>query len=248
MIALPALDLSGGSAVQWVGGSPAHERVRLPSPPDVAAGFRDLGFAWLHVVDLDAALGRGDPANPIAGVLGGTTARTQVGGGVRDQARAEALFARGAERVVVGTRAVRDPAWLERLAGGRPGRVVVAADVRGERVTAAGWTEDAGVDLAPFVESLAGLPLAAVLVTDVDREGAMGGVDADRFGRLATRCPHPLIAAGGIRALEDIRALAAAGTAGVVIGMALYTGAIDARALAREFGRDDGGLGPPLAP
>jgi len=245
MIALPAIDLSGAAAVQWVGGRPADERVRLPDPVGAARVFRDAGFAWLHVVDLDAALGRGDNAPVIDRLLADAAgAAVQVGGGVRTTARAEALAAAGAARIVVGTRAVRDPDWLEAVSARLLGRLVVAADVRAGRVTAAGWTADEGLAPETFLERLAPLPLAAVLVTDVDREGSLSGADGDRFAALARRCPHPLIAAGGIRDAGDVRRLAEAGAAGAVVGMALYTGAIEPHALAREFGADDGGLGP----
>lgn len=245
MIALPAIDLSGGAAVQWVGGRPADERVRLPDPVATARAFRDAGFDWLHVVDLDAALGRGDNAAVIDRLLADAAGTAlQVGGGVRTSARAEALATAGAARIVVGTRAVRDPDWLEAASARLPGRLVVAADIHAGRVTAAGWTADEGVEPETLLARLAPLPLAAVLVTDVDREGSLGGADADRFAALVRRCPHPLIAAGGIRDAADIRRLDDAGAAAVVVGMALYTGAVEPDVLAREFGADDGGLGP----
>jgi phosphoribosylformimino-5-aminoimidazole carboxamide ribonucleotide (ProFAR) isomerase len=263
VIALPAIDLSGGSVVQWVGGSPSRERVRRRDPAATADGFRAAGFAWLHVVDLDAALGRGSHAPVIASLLSSTArgagrpprpgaalrpehrgAAVQVGGGVRTAARAGELLALGAARVIAGTRAVADPAWLEALARSHPGRIVVAADVRGTRVVTRGWTADAGVALGAYLGRLAPLPLAGVLVTDGDREGSLGGVDLARFRGLARASAHPLIAAGGIRDLDDVRRLRDAGAAGAVVGMAVYTGGLDPDALAREFGADDGSLGP----
>ncbi|HSM36043.1 MAG TPA: HisA/HisF-related TIM barrel protein [Longimicrobiales bacterium] len=263
MIALPAIDLSGGSVVQWVGGSPSRERVRRRDPDATADAFRAAGFAWLHLVDLDAALGRGSHAPMIASLLSGATrgagrpprqggalrpqrrgTALQVGGGVRTAARAAELLALGAARVIVGTRAAADPVWLEALACSCPGRIVVAADVRGTRVVTHGWNADAGLALDAFLGRLAPLPLAGVLVTDVDREGSLGGVDLARFRGLAQASAHPLIAAGGIRDLDDVRRLRDAGAAGAVVGMAVYTGGLDPEVLAREFGADDGGLGP----
>ncbi|HUG02648.1 MAG TPA: HisA/HisF-related TIM barrel protein [Longimicrobiales bacterium] len=244
MIALPALDLSGGAAVQWVGGRPNEERVRLPSPGETARAFHERGFDWLHLVDLDAALGKGDQIRDVDDILAhAPRGRVQVGGGIRNDDRVGALLDLGAERVVIGTRAARDAGWLTALARRRPGRVVVAADVRGERVTTEGWTADAGVDVDVFLARLQPLPIGGVLVTDVQREGRMGGADIERFRRLAAGCRHPLLAAGGIRDLDDLRRLRDAGAAGAVVGMAIYTGAIDPDALAREFGRDDGSLG-----
>ena len=246
MIVIPAVDLSGGHAVQWVGGRAASERVRLPGPRAVAARFRDVGFSWLHVVDLDAALGRGDNTRVVERLLAERRdTRVQVGGGVRDEAAVERLLAAGADRVVVGTRAVRDRSWLRRVAEASPGRVVVAADARGGSITAAGWTADEGLMAESFLESLAGLPLAAVLVTDVDREGSQSGADETWFRRMSDVCPHPLIAAGGVAHAGDLRRLESAGVAAVVVGMALYTGALNVRALAREFGGEDG---PPTRP
>ena len=141
MIAVPAVDLRGGRCVQLVGGRPTDERVSLPDPAAVARRWSNMGFNSLHVVDLDAALDAGDNAGVVAEVLAASPADAQVGGGVRTQDRAETLLALGASRVVVGTRAVDDRAWLEELARACPGRVVVAADVRDGTVLRKGWTE-----------------------------------------------------------------------------------------------------------
>jgi phosphoribosylformimino-5-aminoimidazole carboxamide ribotide isomerase len=237
VIAYAAVDLRGGRVVQLVGGVPEHERVSLEDPPAVARGWVDAGFAALHVVDLDAALGTGSNADAIADVAGvAGSARLQVGGGIRSTERAEEVFDAGADRIVVGTRAVRDRAWLAALADRWPGRVVVAADVLGDEVVVAGWTESSGIPAEAFLRSLADLPVAAVLVTDVSREGRMAGADTPRFERLVQASPHPLLASGGIAGADDLAALARAGAAGVVLGMALYTGAVDPRAVAREYG------------
>ena len=236
MIAWAALDLRGGRVVQLVGGRPEAERVSLPDPAVVAGQWLDCGFAGLHVVDLDAALGEGENRAGILAIIEAAAGvPVQVGGGVRRTAMADALLAAGAARVVVGTRAVEDRSWLERLAARWPGRVVVAADVRGDEVLVRGWTAGAGLVVDRFLPSLAGLPLAAVLVTDVAREGRMPGADAEAFRRLAALSPHPLIASGGVANAADLAALADTGVAGVVLGMALYTGALDARAVARQY-------------
>jgi phosphoribosylformimino-5-aminoimidazole carboxamide ribotide isomerase len=237
VIAYAAIDLRGGRTVQLVGGRPERERISLPDPLQVARRWVEAGFRALHVVDLDAALGRGDNRSIIADVLRSVDVPVQVGGGVRDDAAADALLGAGAQRVVVGTRAIGDRTWLAGLARARPGRVVVAADVREDTVLTHGWAEATDVRVDRFLNSLDDLPLAAILVTDVAREGQMTGIDAVRFAPLVAATAHPLIAAGGIAGIEDLRVLDEVGVAGAVLGMALYTGAIDGVLAAREFAR-----------
>lgn len=237
MIVYAAIDVRGGRVVQLVGGDPDAERVSLPDPAAVARSWIEAGFAALHVVDLDAALGRGDNAHAVAEVLADARGvPVQVGGGIRTSDRVAALLDAGASAVVVGTRAVQEPAWLEEIATRWPDRIVVAADVRGEDVVVRGWTAGAGVTPEALLARLADLPLAAVLVTDVAREGSMGGVDAERFARLAGGSAHPLLASGGIAGAADLAALARSRVAGAIVGMALYTGALDPAATAREYG------------
>ncbi len=237
MIVYPAVDLRGGRVVQLVGGRPESERVSLPDPVAVARRWVDDGFRALHVVDLDAALGTGSNRDAIEAILSAVDVPVQVGGGVRDDDVADGLLDAGAARVIVGTRAVEDPAWLEALAARRPDRVVVAADIRDGLVVTRGWTEGTGLEATALLERLDALPLAGILVTDVSREGRMQGADAERFAALAAATRHPLLASGGIRDIEDLHALARCGVAGAVLGMALYTGAIEPRATALEFDR-----------
>ncbi len=239
MIAYPAIDLRGGRAVQLVGGRPGTERVSLPDPLAVAHRWKRAGFQRVHLVDLDAALGTGSNRAAIEEILQYGEMEAQVGGGIRDDEAAAALLEAGAARVIVGTRAVEEPDWLEALAARHPGRVLLAADVRGaalaDEVVIRGWTAGAGVGIGKLLARLTALPLAGVLVTDVGREGSMLGIDALRFGALARATRHPLLAAGGIAAIGDLRALAGAGVAGAVLGMALYAGGVDAVDVAREF-------------
>jgi len=236
VIALPAIDLRDGECVQLVGGDYAVERVRLADPVAVARGWRDAGFRRLHVVDLDAATGRGSNADVVRALLAEPGLSLQVGGGVREAVQVDALVAAGAARVVIGTRAVRDPAWLAGVAAHYPERIVVAADVRGRRITTHGWQDNGGPDVGTFVDGLARLPLGGVLVTAVDREGAMRGTDLRLMRELAARAPGGLLASGGITTIDELRELAAAGVAAAVLGMALYTGVLPAATLAEEFG------------
>jgi len=236
MIAIPAVDVAGGACVQLVGGDYRAERVRIADPVGVAARWRELGFARLHVVDLDAATGRGDNREVIAALIA-SGAATQVGGGLRsDEAVARVLEA-GAERAIVGTRAVDDPVWLEQLADRHPGRVIVAADVRGREVLVRGWAAGSGLAVDALIERLNPLPLGGLLVTAVHREGQLEGPDLPLMTEVARHSVHPVLASGGVSTLEDLRSLDRAGLFGAVIGMALYVGTMDAARAAEEFGK-----------
>ena len=236
MIAIPAIDLRGGRVVQLEGGDPARQRVSLPDPLAVARYWIERGFRALHVVDLDAALGAGSNLPVIRALLEAVDVPVQVGGGIRSDDAVAQLLAAGAQRVVLGTRAVLEPEWLARQATAHPGRITVAADCRGDRVVVRGWTESAGITVADLLASVEALPLGAILVTDVTREGLMQGTDTARFGQLAKLAKHPVLASGGVTTTAELRALAEAGVAGAILGMALYTGALDGRATATEFG------------
>lgn len=235
MIAIPAIDLRDGACVQLVGGAYDAERVRLDDPVEVARTWERAGFRRLHVVDLDAATGRGTNAEVIREILRATSLETQVGGGIRDMDRIEALLSGGADRVILGTRAVEDEDWLAEMTELYPTQIIVAADVRDRRVVARGWTETTGRHVIDLIESLNDLALAEVMVTAVHREGQMQGTDLPLMEDVAEESVHPVCASGGIGSLGDLRALEDRGVASVVIGMALYTGAIDPRVVAEEF-------------
>jgi phosphoribosylformimino-5-aminoimidazole carboxamide ribotide isomerase len=242
MIAIPAVDLRAGRCVQLVGGDYAQERVRLDDPVEVARGWVRAGFARLHVVDLDAATGRGSNRALIGELLRAVARETggavpvQVGGGVREEEDIAALLDEGAAAVVVGTRAVEDEAWRETMALRYPGQLVLAADVRGRQVVTRGWSSTSTLEVGELVRDCAGLPLAALLVTAVQLEGRMEGTDLPLMEELAGQAAAPLLASGGVASADDLRALAHRGVAGAVLGMALYTGALDARHTAEEFG------------
>jgi len=237
MIAVPAVDLKGGRCVQLVGGRPEHEAVSLPDAAAVATGWRDQGYEMLHIVDLDAALGSGDNLDLITRVLAATDATTQVGGGIRDDERADALLGAGVDRIIVGTRAVADRPWLEALADRHTGRVVVAVDSRDGQILLKGWQEGSGLDLIEFLPSLAALPLAGVLSTDVGREGLMEGIDSAGVRASVEASPHPVWISGGVTTLEELEYLNEIEAAGAVLGMALYTDTLNARAVAERWGR-----------
>ena len=236
MIAVPAVDLREGRCVQLVGGRLEEEKVSLPMPSNVALKWWDAGFKQLHVVDLDAAMGRGNNDGLVGEVVVASPAETQVGGGVRDDDRVDFLIAAGANRVIVGTRAVDDPAWLAKLVKTHPGKIIVAADIRDGVVLRKGWTEASRLKVDAFLAGLADLELAAVLCTDVEREGRMEGIDLAEMKAVIDASKHPVQVSGGITSLDDLDALADAGAAAAVLGMALYTGRIDPAKVAEKYG------------
>jgi len=236
MIAIPAIDLRAGACVQLVGGDYQAERVRLEDPLAVAREWIETGFTRLHVVDLDAATGRGSNADLIRDLLREASVPVQVGGGVRDEQRIEELLEAGAHAVIVGTRAIEDVCWREEMAHQFPGRLIVAADVRERLVVTKGWADTTQRWVTDVVHELSVLPLAGVLVTAVHREGQLQGTDLPLMEDVAEASAWPVYASGGVTTLDDMHALAHRGLAGAVLGMALYTGVLDARHLAQEFG------------
>jgi len=235
MITIPAVDLREGACVQLVGGDYAQERVRLTDPVSVAREWTRYGFRRLHVVDLDAATGRGSNRDVVNELLRDTAADLQVGGGVRSTSDVDDLISQGARAVVVGTRAFEDDDWLARVATTYPNEIIVAADVRDRRIVTHGWTRTLPREIIDVTEELSTLPLAGLLVTAVHREGRMEGTDLFLMEDVVDAASFPVYASGGIRSIADLRALADRGVAAAVIGMALYTGAIDPWQAAEEF-------------
>jgi phosphoribosylformimino-5-aminoimidazole carboxamide ribotide isomerase len=235
VIAIPALDLRGGACVQLAGGSYDQEVIRIPDPVGVALAWRQYGFRHLHIVDLDSVAGRGNNAAEIQSVLDATDVEVQVGGGIRSREQIEQTLNDGAQRVVIGTRALEDPDWLVDMASLFPGSIVVAADVRGRQVLSHGWTRTHPKLVLDLIEDLNGLPLAGVLVTAVHREDAMSGTDLPLMEDVADTAEFPVFASGGLGSLNDLRALADRGVTAAIIGMALYSGAIDPWVAAEEF-------------
>jgi phosphoribosylformimino-5-aminoimidazole carboxamide ribotide isomerase len=235
MIAIPAIDIREAACVQLVGGSYDAEQVRLDDPASVAHRWDFAGFRSVHVVDLDAATGRGSNAETIRAVLRATSMEAQVGGGVRDEERIESLFDDGAHRIVLGTKAIESLDWLSDMAEAFPGTLIVAADVRDRHVLTRGWQRVSDRYVLDVIEDLNALPLAGVMVTAVHREGLMQGTDLSLMEEVAEESAHPVCASGGIGSIGDLRALEDRGVASVVIGMALYTGAVDPAAVAEEF-------------
>ena len=237
MIAAPAVDIREGRCVQLVGGLPQQERVSLPDPVAQARRWGEMGFETLHVIDLDAALSLGENQSSIREIVENTDATMQVGGGIRNDSAVEAVLSLGVHRVIIGTRAIDDPDWLEALVEKHPHRIMVAADIRDGIVLRKGWTESTDLQVLGLLERLAPLPLAGVLCTDVSREGRMEGIDLPGATAVIEGSEHPVWISGGITTLEELQALDGAGATGAVLGMAIYTGKISPELVAREFGK-----------
>jgi phosphoribosylformimino-5-aminoimidazole carboxamide ribotide isomerase len=235
MIVTPAVDLRSGKCVQLVGGSYDAQAIEIDDPVEVALNWEAAGFRTLHVVDLDAATGRGENVGVIERILSAVKSEVQVGGGIRSTEQVEMMLASGARRVVVGTRAVQDSDWLSEIASSYPDRIVVAADIRDRAIVTHGWTGDVEEKLELAIARLTGMPIAALLVTAVHKEGLMEGPDLQLMQDVVRESKVPVQASGGIGSMTDLRSLAGIGVASTIVGMALYTGKLNAIELAGEF-------------
>jgi phosphoribosylformimino-5-aminoimidazole carboxamide ribotide isomerase len=235
VILYPAIDLRHGKVVQLVGGDPSQVAVEQPSVEAQAKAWQDAQATWVHVVDLDAAFGGRNQWSQLPKVLG-RRLHVQFGGGVRSMTQVQQLLELGVERVVVGTQGVLNPAWVRELCIVFPGRVVLAVDARGRDVVVKGWTESTGLDVVELARSLDGAGLAAFLYTAVEREGRLQGIDRATVSELRRNTPKtPLLVSGGVASLEELEWLEAEGVDGVVLGMSVYTGAIDLREAVQRF-------------
>ena len=223
---LPAIDLLKGSVVTLVGGKPGTQTTELADPLSVYDRWVKLGAEWVHVIDLDAALGKGDHRLVLEDILEDGRAKVQVGGGLRDLQSVKWCLDRGAAAVVLGTRAVEDPSWLAEMSQQYPDQIVVAVDARKGRVVTRGWTRDTGKDVIQLTLALNRLPLAGLLFTSVDVEGKLEGIDHDAVVQVHAASRLPLIVAGGVTSYDDLKFLKGLGVDGVVLGAALYQGRI----------------------
>jgi phosphoribosylformimino-5-aminoimidazole carboxamide ribotide isomerase len=241
MEVIPAIDIRAGRCVRLYQGDYQRETVFAEDPVAVALDWQRQGAPRLHLVDLDGAA-QGWPANldAINSILSQLTIPVQVGGGVRDAATADTLLAAGADRVVLGTAAVEDPALVQQLCQ-RHGsqRVVVAIDAREGQVATRGWRETTSVGVLALAQEMAALGVCRLLYTDISRDGTLTGPNIAATAALVRQTGLAVLASGGVASLEHIRRLAEVGVEGVVLGRALYTGAIklaDALAVAAASG------------
>jgi phosphoribosylformimino-5-aminoimidazole carboxamide ribotide isomerase len=237
MLVIPAIDLKGGRCVRLVQGDMARETVYAEDPVAVARGFEHAGAEWIHVVDLDGAV-RGMPVNAdaIGAVCRSVGARVEVGGGIRDLTTLARVFAAGAGRVVLGTAALEDPDFFTEACRRHPGAVLAGIDARRGKVAVAGWTKDSATEVAELAVRVHAAGAAGIVFTDIARDGTGAGVNAEAVDALARAVGVPVIASGGVASLDDVHALVALGRAnlaGVIVGRAIYTGALDLAAALR---------------
>jgi phosphoribosylformimino-5-aminoimidazole carboxamide ribotide isomerase len=231
MIVYPAIDLKGGQAVRLLRGAMETATVFNDDPAAQARSFAEAGFSWLHLVDLDGAFA-GKPVNrrAVESILAAVEVPVQLGGGIRDMATIEGWLAAGVRRVILGTAAVETPDLVRQACAAFPGQIAVGIDARAGRVAVKGWAGDGGINAQDLARRFADAGVAAVIYTDIDRDGALQGVNVEATRDLAQALDIPVIASGGVASLDDIAALMAVedtGIAGVICGRALYDGRID---------------------
>lgn len=234
MILFPAIDLKNGEAVRLQQGDMSRATVFNKDPAAQARAFEAMGFEWLHLVDLDGAFA-GKPVNAkaVASILKSVKMPVQLGGGIRNLATVEGWLSAGVKRVVIGTAAVRDPEFVKIAAKKYPGQVAVGIDARHGKVAVSGWAEDTAFEVSEIAKLFEDCGVAAIIYTDVERDGMLQGLNLDSTIALAESVSIPVIASGGLASLDNIRKLVeprASRLAGAIAGRALYDGRLDAKA------------------
>ena len=230
MILYPAIDLKDGNCVRLLRGEMAAATVFGADPAAQARAFVDAGCRWLHLVDLNGAFaGRPVNSGAVEAILAAVDVPVQLGGGIRDRATLEGWLEKGVSRVILGTAAVRDPEFVRGAARAFPGRVAVGIDARAGRVAVAGWAEATDLEATDLARRFEDAGVAALVYTDIDRDGAMEGPNVPATAALAHAVSIPVIASGGVSSIEDLRALKSCGAPldGAISGRALYEGRID---------------------
>lgn len=229
MILYPAIDLKDGQAVRLVHGDMDQTTVFNDNPAAQALAFQEAGCEWLHLVDLNGAFA-GEPVNaaPVEQILEQCSVPAQLGGGIRDMATIEAWISKGLARVILGTVAVENPDLVREASRAFPGKIAVGLDARNGRVATRGWAEETDIMVTDLAKSFEDDGVAAIIYTDINRDGAMGGPNIDATEALARAVSIPVIASGGVSSMDDLTALKATGViSGAISGRALYDGAID---------------------
>jgi len=223
---LPAVDVSQGRAVQLVQGVAGSEQV-FGDPVESALRWQRAGSNWIHLVDLDAAFGRGNNHDLLADVVAALDVDVEMSGGIRDDESLTAALSTGCRRVNIGTAALEDPEWCGQVIAEHGDRVAIGLDVRGTTLAARGWTRDGG-DLYDVLERLDAQGCARYVVTDVNKDGMLAGPNVELLRSVCARTEAPVVASGGVSTIDDLLTLAALtdlGVEGAIIGTALYTGA-----------------------
>jgi phosphoribosylanthranilate isomerase len=223
---LPAVDVAGGQAVRLVQGEAGSE-TSYGNPLEAALAWQQGGAEWIHLVDLDAAFGRGSNAAQLADVIKALDVQVELSGGIRDDASLRAALATGCKRVNIGTAALEDPEWCAKAIAEHGDRIAIGLDVRGTTLSARGWTKDGG-ELFDVLARLDSEGCARYVVTDVHRDGTLTGPNLGLLKQVCAATDRPVVASGGVSTLDDLRALAgltSLGVEGAIVGKALYAGA-----------------------
>ena len=223
LVLLPAVDVADGQAVRLVQGEAGSE-TSYGDPLEAALAWQEGGAQWVHLVDLDAAFGRGSNRELLARVVGALDVQVELSGGIRDDASLAAALATGCARVNLGTAALESPQWCARAIAEHGDRIAVGLDVRGTTLAARGWTQEGG-DLWEVLARLDAEGCARYVVTDVRRDGTLTGPNVELLGQVCTRTDRPVVASGGVSSLADLQAIAGVpGVEGAIVGKALYAG------------------------
>jgi phosphoribosylanthranilate isomerase len=226
LVLLPAVDVADGQAVRLVQGEAGSE-TSYGDPLAAALAWQEAGAEWIHLVDLDAAFGRGTNRELLASVIGKLDVQVELSGGIRDDASLDAALATGCRRVNIGTAALEDPAWCSKIIQEHGDRIAVGLDVRGTTLAARGWTQEGG-DLWEVLDRLETDGCPRYVVTDVTKDGTLRGPNLDLLREVCERTDKPVIASGGVSSLDDLRAISTLvpdGVEGAIVGKALYAGA-----------------------
>jgi phosphoribosylformimino-5-aminoimidazole carboxamide ribotide isomerase len=234
----PAIDLLGGKCVRLEQGDYRRETVFADDPAGVAADFQRQGAEHLHLVDLDGArAGRPMNLDAVRAILDAVDMQCELGGGIRDEATIESLLETGLARLVLGTSALKRPAWFREMCGKFPNRLALGVDARHGMVATDGWLETSSTSAVDLVQQFTEAPLAAIIYTDIATDGMLQGPNVAAMRQMQESIDLPVIASGGVTTASDVAALAAAGLAGAIVGKALYVGTLtlnDALAAARQ--------------
>jgi 1-(5-phosphoribosyl)-5-[(5-phosphoribosylamino)methylideneamino] imidazole-4-carboxamide isomerase/N-(5'phosphoribosyl)anthranilate isomerase len=237
LVLLPAVDVAGGRAVRLVQGEAGTE-TSYGEPLDAALAWQAAGAKWIHLVDLDAAFGRGSNRALLDDVIGRLEVNVELSGGIRDDDSLAAALATGCERVNIGTAALENPDWCRKIIAEHGDQIAVGLDVRGTTLAARGWTREGG-DLWEVLDRLEADGCPRYVVTDVTKDGTLKGPNTDLLRQVCARTDRPVVASGGISSLEDLRALSglvADGVEGAIVGKALYAGAFTLEAALATVG------------
>lgn len=226
MIVIPAVDVLDHKVVQLVGGKPGTTQISLDDPYSVAEEWVKKGATYLHLVDLDAAFGKEDNSDIFCKIIRNIGVPVEVGGGIRSAEIIQKYVDAGAERIIVGTKAITDTEWLVEMANRFPNKLMVGMDTKDGKIAIKGWQESAQISVENMFELIRDIPVVAVLHTDIDVEGQEQGVVKDRVVKFCAQCPRSVIVSGGVTTESDVRIASEAGAGGVVVGMALYKGTL----------------------